>query len=185
MSTIIRRIQDGDTRAFRQIIDQHQQLVYHIVARLVDNPADRDDICQDIFVKVYEQLPHFRGDSKLSTWIGRIAWHRYINFLRKKQYLLHDDILPETTIENTTDSGLAPDGLAEKKDQAERIRKLVEAMPEKYRTILTLYHVEELTYHEIATITGFPEGTVKSHLFRARKWLKNQLEQSYTREDLQ
>ncbi|PJF32782.1 MAG: RNA polymerase subunit sigma-24, partial [Phototrophicales bacterium] len=78
---LIQKILDGDTEAFRELITANQRLVFHVVFRLVENPADREDLCQDIFVKVYQNLQRFKHNCKLSTWIATIAYNTAINSL--------------------------------------------------------------------------------------------------------
>ena len=89
---LVRQILDGNELAFERLIRNFQRLVSHIVFRMIDNVSDREDICQDVFVKVYKNLKGFRFDSKLSTWIARIAYNRCINFLEKKKVVLYDDL---------------------------------------------------------------------------------------------
>src|SRR3954468_14127914 len=83
--TLVLRIARGDMQAFRALIRQHQRLVGHMVGRLIDNAEDREELCQDVFVKVYEKIGEFNFQSKLSTWIATIAYRHAINHLRKNR----------------------------------------------------------------------------------------------------
>ena len=92
---LIDKILAGDNNAFKSLIEEYQRLVSHIVFRMINREADREDICQDIFIKVFQNLAEFKFESKLSTWIAKIAYNRCINFLEKKRIPLLDDFSPE------------------------------------------------------------------------------------------
>jgi RNA polymerase sigma factor (sigma-70 family) len=182
---LVERVLAGDHYAFERLIKKYQRLVTHIVFRMVPNQADREDLCQDVFFKVYKNLSNFRFDSKLSTWIGRIAFNGCLNYLEKKKVPLYDDVTDETKrYEESASDDPGPDLLAENKNIGELLREEIEKLPVNYRTIVTLYHLDEMTYNEIADVMGLPEGTVKSYLFRARKLLKESLEGRYRAEEL-
>jgi len=173
----VERILDGDEYAFERLIRNYQRLVSHIVFRMVNNQTDREDICQDVFVKVYKNLKGFRFDSKLSTWIGRITYNGCINYLEKKKIPLYDDITDETKdFEQNPSYEPGPDKILEKKDISEMLKEEIEKLPTTYRAVITLYHLDEMSYNEISDIMKLPEGTVKSYLFRARKMLKDRLQ---------
>jgi len=197
--TIVRQILSGDTETFRQIIQQYQKLVSHIVFRMVSHGTDREELCQEIFIKVYRHLASFKFQSKLSTWIGRIAYNTCINFQKKKKALLFDDIFFEQAAnENSSDSESAltyySEGFAEKPQtqdaemHASELQSIIEneiiKLPSQYRALVTLFHVDELSLKEISEIMGMPEGTVKNYLFRARKILKKRLLKKYQPEEL-
>jgi RNA polymerase sigma-70 factor (ECF subfamily) len=182
---LVERIRSGDAKAFQTLIEAHQRLVSHIVFRLVPRDSDHEDICQDIFLKVYQKIATFRYEAKLSTWIATIAHNTCINYLQKKKIPLFEDRIPgELTIESIPGEQEEPDKASESKDLAQRLHLEIEKMDVRYRTILTLYHLEEMSYVEIGKVMNLPEGTVKSYLFRARKTLKESLLMEYKREDL-
>jgi RNA polymerase sigma factor (sigma-70 family) len=182
---LIKKTLAGNRKAFESIIRQHQRLVSHIVFRMVSNQADREDICQDVFVKVYQHLGSFQFESKLSTWIAKIAYNTCLNYLEKKKVLLFDDISgEERSLESLPGNGTGPDRLAEEKEVSSLLRSEIERLPVHYRTIITLYHLDRMSYKEIAETMELPQGTVKSHLFRARRLLKERLTSKYQPEDL-
>ena len=92
---LVDRILAGDQSAFKTLINQYQRLVTHFVFRMIPSAADREDICQEVFMKAYQHLERFRFDSSLSTWIGRIAYNTCLNFLEKKKLPLYDDLSDE------------------------------------------------------------------------------------------
>jgi RNA polymerase sigma-70 factor (ECF subfamily) len=174
----------GDERAAVEFVRRYERLVTHIVFRMVFNETDREDLCQDIFLRVLKNLKRFRYESKLSTWIGQIAYNHCINFLKKKKAILFDDNTKAGTIENIAGESRTPDELVETSDLSESVQQEIAKLKMPYRTILTLYHVDEMSYAEIAEIMSMPEGTVKSYLFRARKMLSKALHTQYRRERL-
>ncbi len=182
---LIKQIQSGDTNAFRLIVDQYQRLVGHIVCRMISDTAYREDLCQDIFLKVYQNLNQFRFESKVSTWIAQIAYNTCINHLKKKRISLFDDRAGENEIlENRSGDNKLPDAFAEQRDRTSRIETEISQMKIRYRTILTLFHLEEMSYAEISQIMDLPISTVKSDLFRARKYLRNKLMKKYHKEEI-
>ncbi len=182
---LVKKTLAGNQRAFKSIIRQHQRLVSHVVFRMVHNPADREDICQDVFLKVYQNLGGFQFESKLSTWIAKIAYNTCLNYLEKKKVLLYDDLSPnERSLDTVPADAADPGELAEGKEISVLLRSEIDRMPAHYRTILTLYHLDQMSYKDIGETMQLPEGTVKSHLFRARKLLKVRLMAKYQREDL-
>ncbi|MBL7852304.1 MAG: sigma-70 family RNA polymerase sigma factor [Cyclobacteriaceae bacterium] len=164
----------GEESALRALIRKHERLVAHMVGRLVKEEADRQELCQDVFLKVYEKLPEFGFQSKLSTWIATIAYRHAINHLRKHRMVFED--LPDD--ERWTDRFINhenPGEQLEAKDEEEQVFKFIDMLPAQYKAILTLYHVDSMSYAEISEIMNMPEGTVKSYLFRARTMLKEKL----------
>lgn len=183
--SLISRIKGGDKQAFQTLIEEYQRLVAHIVFRMVNNESDREDLCQDVFLKVYQHLDGFRFESKFSTWIARIAYNVTLNYLQKKKVPLFDDHTPdEVSIEEVSGGDQQPDAWTENKDRAQMLNDAIENLDVHYRTIITLYHLDQMSYSEIGEIMNLPEGTVKSYLFRARQQLKKRLMTKYKREEL-
>lgn len=182
---IIKKILKGDHESFEVIIESYKKLVYHIVFRMIYNDADREDICQDVFIKVYQNLSTFQFRSKFSTWISRIAYNTCLNHLAKRSPQLMDDIIKsETNWDDMLKSDISPLKIVEKRDQKYRLEKEIAKLPVRYRTLLSLYHLDGLTYQEIGDVMDLPEGTIKSYLFRARKYLKSLLQENYQLEEL-
>ena len=180
----------GDMHAFGTIVGMTESLVAQIVFKLIPHEEDRRDVAQDIYLKVYQHLENFRFQAKLSTWIAQIAYNTCLNRLQKKQLpVCHP---PEREAEGRDEE--APAGQWRATDETDRLllqkelKGLLQAeigkLPPLYQTLIGLYHQEELTYHEIARITGLPEGTVKSYLFRARRQLKDTMLYIYKKEKL-
>jgi RNA polymerase sigma factor (sigma-70 family) len=178
---VVTRVLNGDMRAFELLVKQYERLVFYVIHRLVKEQQAAEDICQEVFIKVYNSLTRFSFQSKLSTWVARIAYLTAINYVRKYKREKASDYPDD--IENFHFTVDTPDQLLTKKETANYVEQLILQLPEKYRTVLTLYHLNEFSGPEIEEITGMPEGTVKSYLFRARKLLKEKLE-AYLKDEM-
>lgn len=192
---LVDRVLAGDRNAFGIIIKNTESLVAKIVFDTIANDGDRKDIAQDIYLKVYQKLPSFKFQSKLSTWIAQISYNTCIDYLRRKKLVLPENNFAEKERVSENDmldiintakgiSAQAADTFVIEKNISEILKLGIEKLPGVYKTLITLYHNEELSYDEIGQITGLPAGTVKSYLFRARKELKNHLLLQYKKEDL-
>lgn len=172
---LVSRILNGDMKAFKALVHQHQRLVVHMVGRIINDKQDVEDVCQEVFIKVYQKLSTFSFQSKLSTWIATIAYRTALNYLKQRNKMLTDDIEEGHVASQLDADNITPEHLFERKDLHKFIHQQIEKLPPQYRVVLTLYHLEGMNYAEIEEITGMPEGTVKNYLFRARKLLKDQL----------
>lgn len=187
---LIRKILKGDKSSFAQLIDRYQRLVSHIVYTQVKNSDDREDICQEVFMKVYVNLASFRSKSKLSTWIGRIAYNECMNYFTRNKQVLKDDCLCEDESEKTDNTAYLqspednPQRILDKKESGRIIDQKMTELPGKYQAVLRLYHMDNLSYREIASILGVSVDNVKIMLFRARSMLRRKLLSEYQKEDL-
>jgi len=180
---LIARILDGDTQSFKLLIKQHERLVAHMIGRLVKHDGEREDLCQDVFIRIYEKLSEFTFQSKLSTWIATIAYRYAINHLRKKRIEI-DTMEDNAMVLGTFAEHENPETLFSTQNTDEFILKLVDQLPPHYKTVIMLYHVDNLNYVEIGEITGMPEGTVKNYIFRGRKLLKEKVLKYIGKEEL-
>jgi len=182
---LIARILAGETALYREFIERYQGLVSHIVFRMTLNTVEREDLCQEVFIKAYQNLSHFRQEAKISTWLAKIAYNTSLSHLAKKKVPLYDDLRPEGEgVDSLPGNAPSPEECASRKDTAVIVRGEIEQLPHHYRAILTLYHLEGMNYREIGEIMELPEGTVKSYLFRARKRLKEKLSLKYSKEEI-
>jgi len=180
---LVRRILEGDMNAFSLLINQNQKLVEHMIGRVVKGQEEKEELCQDVFLKVHEKLGEFSFQSKLSTWIATIAYRHAINHLRKRK-MLYSDIPNEEDFTSTFVESETPESLTSEKDLDAFIFKLIDELPAQYKTVLMLYHVEEMAYSEISEIMSMPDGTVKNYLFRARNLLKEKVKKYLGKEEL-
>lgn len=181
--TLVNRVLNGDMQAFMMLIRQHERLVLHMVGRLVKSEEDREELCQDVFLKVHQKLGEFTFQSKLSTWIATIAYRHAINHLRKKK-MFFSEIPEEESFTKRFIEEVNPESVTEEKDLDDFVLKLVEELPPQYKIVLTLYHVDGMSYPEIGEVTRMPEGTVKNYLFRARNLLKEKVKMYLGKEEL-
>ncbi len=180
---LVRSILSGDLQAFRLLIKQHERLVAHMVGRLVKNVEDREELCQDVFMKVHSKLGDFNFQSRLSTWIATIAYRHAINHLKKSR-LVFSDIPDENRFTEALAEPDNPEMIVADNDIEAHLLRLIDKLPGQYRVVLSLYHVEGMSYAEIGEITGQPDGTVKSYLFRARNLLKEKMNKYLKNEEL-
>ncbi|MEM8967524.1 MAG: sigma-70 family RNA polymerase sigma factor [Bacteroidota bacterium] len=180
-ATLVSLVKKGNAVAFRQLVQLHERLVFHMVHRIVNQPEDCEDICQEVFMRVFQKIHLFNFQSKLSTWIATIAYRTAINYARKEDKHQADGLDKAAVLPNQEQSALEQ---LEKKATYSFIHEQVALLPVHYRTVLTLYHLEEMSLQEIQKVTDMPLGTVKNYLFRARKLLKEKLELQFQPEKL-
>lgn len=174
--TIVRQVLAGNPNAFAILIRQYEGLVLHIVTPIIGVHADREDLCQDIFVKVYEKLDTFQHRAKLSTWIGQIAYHMSINFIRRKQNVA----LRANTGDNEKQLSQLPadfdsaEDIMIREDQLQQLTQSINQLNPAQQTALLLFYQDEMSLEEISQVMQLPMNTVKSHLFRAKANLRKQ-----------
>lgn len=163
--------------AFETLVREHQGLCWHIIQRMVRNPDDARELCQDTFLRVHQCLHQYRGESALKSWIGRVAWTIALRHLQRQRIPLVDNVDDEggSLLENIGD-GFDLESACAEQETMQHLHDAIEALPPLQRTILTLYYLDETSIPDIARITGMASGTIKSHLFRARLRLRGSLE---------
>lgn len=172
---IIEEVLNGHPHSFRFLIGKYERLVLHMVGRMIVDRTTIEDICQEVFVRIFKNLKNYRGESKLSTWIARIAFNVCINHLRTQKKWNENEILVNEYGTSNIAEHNDPERIFEKTERKRIINEKVEALPVKYRTVLTLFYLQEFSLVEIEEITGFPKGTIKSYLYRAKALLKEQM----------
>lgn len=168
----------GKPGAFERLVREYQALCWHVVDRMVRHPDDTRELCQEVFLRIHRSLHQYRGDSALKSWIAQVAYSVAIRHLERKRIPIveaHDNG-NGLRIEELVSDGTDLEASASDEDINMHLHSAIDALPPLQRTLLTLYHLEEMQIGEIAGITGLAEGTIKSHLFRSRKRLRNILE---------
>lgn len=173
---IVTKILDGNIQDFGVVVKNTEKLVAQIVGKLTTHEDDRKDLVQDIYLKVYQNLSSFQFKSKLSTWVANIAYNTTINFLQKKRIPL---IEIAETIQDKYIVTENPELVTIKTEAVEILNTEIAKLPPLYKTLITLYHLEELPNKEISEITNLPVGTIKSYLYRARKILEENMNHHY------
>jgi RNA polymerase sigma-70 factor (ECF subfamily) len=169
----------GRAGAFEQLVREHQGLCWHIVQRMVRHPEDTRELCQETFLRVHRSLHQYRFDAPLKAWIGQVAWSIARRHLERKRIPIVDAVDDEgaSLLDNIGDGHDLQGAFADGQSQA-LLHAAIARLPPLQRTILTLYHLDEVPIGDIAGITGLAEGTIKSHLFRSRKRLRELLDAS-------
>jgi RNA polymerase sigma-70 factor (ECF subfamily) len=179
---LARRCREGDMDAFAQLVTRHEKRVHALVARILGPLAsaeDIDDSVQDTFVQAWRAFPRFRGDAKFSTWLYRIAtnmaikqWHRG----KKQRNVISEEEMPESFRISVADPNPGPAAQAENQMRDKALRRAIDGLPEKQRTVLLLHYFEEHSCEEVAQILGCSVGTVWSRLHYACRKLKETLD---------
>ena len=167
----------GDQDAFAQLVQRHQRRVFNLIFRMLQDYEEASEITQETFLAAWQALPSFRGDARFSTWLYRIAYNSALKQLeqRKRDRQLQTAMQAEQMLADAGNEGRIEREL-ELRARQEFIRENLATLPAKYRIVLVLRHIQDLTYEEMAEILTVPIGTIKTHLFRARNLLKERLE---------
>jgi RNA polymerase sigma-70 factor (ECF subfamily) len=156
----------GRSEAFGALVGRYDRAVYHLAYRTLRDQEEARDVAQEAFFKAYRSLRTFKPGAKFSTWLFAITYHACCDRLSRRKRFSNEE-LPERA-----DTAAGPESEAIANDEAQRLRGAIAALPEKYRTVITLYHLQGRQYEEIAQVLGMPMGTVKTHLFRAKEQLR-------------
>lgn len=179
---LVERSQNGDTRAFDELVRKYTPKLYGLVYNMTSNREDTADLLQDIFAKAYRSMKRFQGKSTFYTWIYSISVNMTLNFLKKRgRYtkLSLDDV--DSGIQNDPDfinvtSGSSPVREVNIHELQKRLNEAMMKLSEDHRTVVTLYDIQGLQHAEISRILGVSEGTVRSRLFYAHRQLQTYLE---------
>jgi RNA polymerase sigma-70 factor (ECF subfamily) len=176
----IERLRARDEHAFNQLVRQYERRVYGLLLRLIGRADEAEDLAQEVFVQVFKAIGAFRGEAKLSTWIFRIAVNLSKNrskYLARRRADSQDAIgADEISLDGAGDRSLGamaqPDELLSGIELEAIVERAIAALDPEFREVLVLRDLEDLSYEEIAEITGLADGTVKSRIHRARRELK-------------
>ena len=176
---LIERAQRGDRDAVNQLVTKYQARAYQFAYRLTGNPDDASDLVAEAFVRVYTALPRFRRDSKFSTWLFRIVTNCFLDAKKKtdrKPTDQLDDAWVDVDAKSTIVEQESPVAASERGEREEILQRGIEKLPEYQRAMIVMFHIENLSYEDIAAALDLPIGTVKSRLNRARLALREILE---------
>lgn len=166
----INLIIDGDTNAFTVLVNRYKDLVYTLTLRMMKNREEAEEVAQDTFIKAYKSLSKFKGDSKFSTWIYKIAYHTSLDRLKKNRKHFNDVPIDEFTEHQikTIDNALFK---LEKEEQSKAIQNCIALLPSEDSFLLTLYYFDEMTLDEIAKTVNLKTNNIKVKIHRSRKKL--------------
>ncbi|WP_299115883.1 sigma-70 family RNA polymerase sigma factor [uncultured Winogradskyella sp.] len=173
---LIDAINNGDTKAYAKLVDRYKDLVYTLALRMLKHKEEAEEVAQDTFIKVFKSLDKFKGDSKFSTWIYRVAYNTCLDNIKKNKKYLNNVAIDEYTFNKLDTIDNALDNIINE-EKSTLIKNCINKLPEDSSAILTLFYFEELSLEEISKIINVEANTVKVKLFRARKKLAVILEQ--------
>ena len=172
---LIERCRSGDDAAFGELVDRYKNLVYGLIYRMIPDRSVVDDVAQDVFLKVHRGIPYFRGEAKLSTWIFRIVhnactqWHG----TRPMNVPLESDRGSATPRRELASHDAAFANL----ETRDRLQKALAQLPPNYRLLVAAHYLQGVQYEALAEALNIPLGTVKTHLYRAKRRLRELLEE--------
>jgi RNA polymerase sigma-70 factor (ECF subfamily) len=166
----------GDSGAFGQLVEKHQDRLYTSVVHVLGSAEDARDVVQDAFVQAFVKLESFKRKSAFFTWLYRIAFNLAISHQRRQRPTVSIDRTREASGSEPIDGGLGPDDCLEQQDRAVQVRVAMAALSDEHRTILVLREIEDSSYDTMAEILDLPVGTIRSRLHRARLALRDELE---------
>ena len=180
---LIKRAQNGDVAAFETLIEEYQKRIFAIAYRMIQHQEDAADLTQEVIIKLFKNLDKFKGDSKFSTWVYRIATNTCLDAIKANRrhmaYSLDKEIETEegSIVGELPDKGPTPEEAAERKDIQRAVRVAIEKLGKEHKRVIVLRDLQGLSYEEIAEILQCSVGTVKSRISRARGNLKKLLSQ--------
>jgi len=174
--TLVKKAIGGDEAAYKKIVDKYERALYFHILKMIKDREQVEDLVQETFVKAFDNLNTYSTNYAFSTWLYRIATNHTIDYLRKKKLKTLSIDEPVNTKDGDMEMQL-PDQSAStdrsiiRKQRQKIVRNAIDDLPEKYRKVIEMRHMEEKSYQEIADVLDLPLGTVKAHIFRARELL--------------
>jgi len=169
---IVALIVSGQKDLFRLLVRRYERAVYGMGLGFFRNAEDASDFVQEVFIKVYRNLSRFEKRSRFSTWLYKIAYNTAVNGVNRRKEFRS---LAEWETAAAGDDGSLPENELIRNAAREAVLESMRELPERYRACIDLFFFYDLSYREIEEITGFPVNTIKSHVFRAKKLLREKL----------
>lgn len=175
---LLRACRDGDSASFEALVHRYMKPIYNFAYRMLGNPAEADDVAQDVFVQVYRSLPSARTDLPFRPWLYVIARNKCLDVLKRKRPLTFsslEDPDRESPVDRVADPDPLPDEVLEQAELQRVLKEAILHLPEKYRVVVSMRYASGLTFAEIGQALGLPENTVKTHFQRAKAALRASL----------
>lgn len=169
------RVRAGETRLFAELVRRYQDPVFAMALRFVGAPVDAEDVAQEAFLRAYRGLEGFKGDAKFSTWLYRITWNLCADWKRKRAGPRKQTAALDAA-GDFADARVDLEADILNGEERERVRRALEGLDERYRSVVTLLYYEKMSYDQIAAVLDVPLKTVETRLYRARKMLRVALE---------
>ena len=183
---LVERLKQGDEIAFKTIVEQWQDMVFNTILGVVQNETEAEDLAQDVFIKVFEKIGTFKGDSKFSTWLYRIATTTALDHLRSKKRKKRFGFLQSLTGSGGDEKEQVPDfhhpGISlDNKERAAVLFKAIDSLPENQKSAYTLHKLEGLSYRDVSEVLNTTVSAVESLMSRANQNLRKHLEEYYNK----
>ncbi len=173
---IIEEVRAGDVRKYSIIVDRHKNQAYALALRLVGDKREAEELVQDGFVRAYRSLSQFRGEAKFSTWLYRIVYNLCMTRISRRRVRPDSIEIDEGMLDNVfVDEEEGADEQLENEEYNSIVAEEIRELPEKFRTAVTLFYLQEMSYEEMTGILNLPLGTVKTNLFRGRNLLRERV----------
>lgn len=169
---LIEQVRAGHADRYRLLVERYQSLVFSIALRMVRDRTEAEDIAQDVFLKAYRTLESFREEASFKTWICKIATNRCIDWRRKHAARQERTTQVEEAERLADPLHELPEQALVRRETQREVRRVIEEMPEKYRTILLMYHFQGMSYKDIAEVEQISARTVETRLYRAKSLLR-------------
>ncbi|MHB0754096.1 RNA polymerase sigma factor [Polaribacter sp. M15] len=166
----IAKVINGDTNAFAYLVDNYKNMVFGLAFKMTKNKEEAEEICQDTFIKAYKNLSKFKGDSKFSTWLYRIAYHTCLDNIKKNKNNDSTFEINEVTFNQIAAVEDILQGIA-RKERSVLMDKCLQKLPHEERSVIWMFYYDELSLKEIIEVTNLSEANLKVKLHRARKKL--------------
>lgn len=173
---LVQRVRKGETRLFAELVARYQDPVFAMASRFVSAPGDAEDVAQEAFLRAFRGLEGFKGEARFSTWLYRITWNLCADWLRRHR---RSGRGTQSSLEDgaeLADGRVDLEGGLLASEEKRKVREALDALDEKYRTVVVLLYYQKLSYEEIASVLDVPVKTVETRLYRARRILKESLE---------
>ena len=171
---LLKRIAAGEKEFFGELVLKHQDFIFNVVSRYVRLEEEARDITQEVFVKAYENIEKFRADSKVSSWLYRIAYNLSMNWSERVKG--RETQLDDGVAEALPEEAGGADEAFDRQLVLARIMEVIEEIPLKYKVVIKLYYIEDKSYQEIADALGIPINTVKIQLLRAKELIRKKVD---------
>ncbi|MDA3816822.1 MAG: sigma-70 family RNA polymerase sigma factor [Prolixibacteraceae bacterium] len=179
---LVERLKQNDERAFKELVEEYKNMVFSTCLGIVHDYDDTDDVVQDVFIEAFRSVDNFRADSKISTWLYRIAINKSLNFMRdnkRRKFFQSVGAVDAPDIADEDHAREMPYNTLIEKERADILHKAIDSLPKNQRTAFVLSKYEELSYAEIAEVMQTSVSSVESLLFRAKKNLQKKLIHCY------
>jgi RNA polymerase sigma-70 factor (ECF subfamily) len=176
---LVGRAAQGDTRAFEDLVERHQRYVFNLCLRMMGDYDLAAEMAQEVFLRAWRSIRSFRADARFTTWLYSIAHNLCLNRLESLQRDARHRVSEEDAQEELGrlhSKEEDPATAYERKERQGFVHRQIAVLPPRYRAVITLFYLQELSYQEIAGVTDLPIGTVKTHLFRAKEMMRRAME---------